>query len=117
MLYFKLAKYLYVILRSAMLFYKKLRGHLEGKGLELNPYDPCVVNKLVNGSQMTVRWYVDDLKISHIEDNAIIALCTWICRIFGDGTKIATGKLHEYLGMEMDWSQDTTMIISVIKYL
>ena len=67
MLYVKLTKALYGMLISAMLFYKKLRENLEGKGLEVNPYDPCVANKLVNGSQMTVCWHVDDLKISHIE--------------------------------------------------
>ena len=117
MLYVKLTKDLYGMLRSAMLFYKKLRGHLEGKVFEVNPYDPCVANKLVNGSQMTVCWHVDDLKISHIEEDAITDFCTRICGIFGNGTKIARGKVHEYLGMDMDWNQDGTMIVSMIKYL
>ena len=34
-------------------------------GFEVNPYDPCVANKDINGSQMTVTWHVDDLKVSH----------------------------------------------------
>ena len=67
MLYVKLTKAIYGMLRSAMLFYKKLRGHLEGKGFEVNPYNPCMANKLVNGSQMTVCWHIDDMKTSHIE--------------------------------------------------
>ena len=54
MLYVKLTKAIYGMLRSAMLFLKNLRVHLEVKGFEVNPYDPCVANKLVNGSQMTV---------------------------------------------------------------
>ena len=66
-LYVKLTKAIYVILISAMLFYKKLRDYLERKGLKVNPYDPCVSNKLVNGSQMNVCCHVDDLKVSHIE--------------------------------------------------
>ena len=66
---------------------------------------------------MTVCWNIDDLKISHIEEDAIIALCTWICGIFGDGTKIARGKIHEYLCMDMDWDQDGTMIVSMINYI
>ena len=72
MLYFKLTKALYVMLRSAMLFYKKLRGRLDGTGFEVNPY-LCVANKVVNGSQMTVCWHVDDMRISHIEEDSILA--------------------------------------------
>ena len=54
MLYVKLTKDIYSMLRSVMMFYKNLRGHLEGKGFKVNSYDPCVANKLVNASQMTV---------------------------------------------------------------
>ena len=82
----------------------------------MNPYDPCVANKLVNCSQTTVCWHVDYLKISHIKEDAI-TLCTWICGIFGNGSKIDRGKLHEYLGMNMDWIQYGTMIVSMIKYI
>ena len=71
----------------------------------MNPYDPCVANKLVNCSQTTVCWHVDYLKISQIEEDFFTAFCICICGIFGDGTKIARGKVHEYLGMDMDWSQ------------
>ena len=61
MLYVKLLKGLYGLLRSALLFYKKLAGELVNMGFEINPYDPCVANKMVNGSQMTVTWHVDEL--------------------------------------------------------
>ena len=40
-----------------------------------------------------------------------------ICKIFGNGTKFIRGKVHKYLGMDMDCSQYGTMIVSVIKYL
>ena len=65
MLYVRLSKALYGLLQSALLFYKKLRVELEDYGIEVNPYDPCVANKVVNGSQMTVTWHMDDLKVSH----------------------------------------------------
>ena len=45
---------MYGLLRSALLFYTKLVDKLENKGFKLNPYDPCVANKTVNGLQMTV---------------------------------------------------------------
>ena len=53
-LYVKMQKAIYELLRSALLFYKKLVIDLEGNRFVLNPYDPCVANKEVNGSQMTV---------------------------------------------------------------
>ena len=34
-------------------------------GFQPNPCDPCVVNKKIDGSQMTITWHVDGLKISH----------------------------------------------------
>ena len=66
MLYVKPTKALYGILRNDMLFYKNPRGHLEEKGFKVNLYDPCVANKIVNVSQMTVCWHVDYMKVSRI---------------------------------------------------
>jgi hypothetical protein len=48
-------------------FYKKLVDDLESDGFMLNPYDPCVANKVVDRKQMTVCWHVDDLKVSHCD--------------------------------------------------
>ena len=46
-LYVKLKKALYEILRSSLIFYRKLRGELEAYGFRINPYYPCVGNKMV----------------------------------------------------------------------
>ena len=40
-------------------------------GFEINPYDLCVANKMGNGSQMTIRWDIDDLMISHLSQDEI----------------------------------------------
>ena len=53
-LYVSLRKALYGLLKSALLFYKKLWGNLQRRGFEVNPYDPCVANTTVDGSQLTV---------------------------------------------------------------
>ena len=47
-LYVTMQKALYGMLKSALLFYKKLVGDLERADFKLNPYDPCVANKMVN---------------------------------------------------------------------
>jgi hypothetical protein len=43
-------------------------------GFELNPYeyDPWVVNMLVDGKQMTIRWHINDLMISHVNQDEIL---------------------------------------------
>ncbi len=53
-LYVKMQKAIYGLLRSVPLFYRKLVTDLEGNGFVLNPNDPCVANKKVNGSQLTM---------------------------------------------------------------
>ena len=60
-LYVKMQKALNGLLRSALLFYLKLVKDLEAYSFTLNPYDPCVANAEIEGSQMTVTWHVDDL--------------------------------------------------------
>jgi hypothetical protein len=66
-LYVQLEKALYGMMKSAMLFYCKLVADLRSIGFELNPYDPCVANKIIDGDgeQMTICWHVDDLFIGH----------------------------------------------------
>ncbi len=72
-LYLRLQKALYGMMKSTLLFYRKLVAELRNMGFEINPYDPCVANKTVNGTQMTVRWHVDDLMISHTSQDNIMA--------------------------------------------
>jgi hypothetical protein len=53
------------MLEAALLWYKKFRGELEQKGFRFNPYNPCVANRTEKGSQRTLLFHVDDLKLSH----------------------------------------------------
>ena len=46
-LYVRLKTSLYGLLRSSLLFYRKLRVELEAYGFKINHYDPCVGNKIV----------------------------------------------------------------------
>jgi hypothetical protein len=77
-LYAKMLKGLCGCLRSALLFYQKLLGGLERNGLTLNPYDPCVANKMVNGKQLTVIGHVEDLKLSHVDKNEVTKTINWL---------------------------------------
>ena len=57
---------IYGTIIAGLLLYKKFRKTLFREGFEINPYDPCVANKMMNGKQQTIFWNVDDCKLSHI---------------------------------------------------
>jgi hypothetical protein len=105
------------MINSALLFYRKLISELKGMGFEINPYDPCVVNKMINGSQMTVRWHMYDLMISHTSNEAISQFLRVLKDIYGDNLAENTGKVHDYLGMIFDFSDRDKVKINMTKYL
>jgi hypothetical protein len=76
-LYVQLEKTFYGMMKSALLFYHKLVADLLSIGFEINPYDPCVANKIVNGKQLTICWHVDDLFIGHADSAVIANFLTW----------------------------------------
>jgi hypothetical protein len=102
-LYVKMQKALYGLLRSALLFYRRLVGDLERDGFVLNPYDPCVANKQVNSTQLTVCWHVDDLKVSHVDPAIITRFGEWLNTTYGISVVSHRGKVHDYLGMILDY--------------
>jgi Reverse transcriptase (RNA-dependent DNA polymerase) len=63
-LYVQLLKALYGTLQASLLFYKKLVNDLSGIGFEINPYNPCIANRVINGKQHTITWHVDDIKVN-----------------------------------------------------
>ena len=79
------------MLRAALLFYKKLRRQLEDLGFEVNPYDPCVANKVIKGNQCTICWHVDDLKISHVDTKVVDAVCKKLSDLYKGKVKITLG--------------------------
>lgn len=64
----------------------------------MNKYEPCVANKVVNSTQMTVAWHVDDLKVSHKKLGAIKIFAKMLNNEFGKETPIMElyGKRREY---------------------
>ena len=60
-------KALYGMLIASLLYYKMFVRDIKSIGFELNPYDPCVANRTVNGKQHTITFHVDDIKSSHVD--------------------------------------------------
>ena len=92
-LYVKIQKALYGLLRSALLFYMKLVADLESDGFVLNPYDSCVANKVVNAKQMTVCWHVTDLKVLHCDPAQVTIFGEWLSRKYGMAVTTHRGKI------------------------
>jgi hypothetical protein len=116
-LYLHLQKALYGMMKSALLFYRKLVSELQEMGFEINPYDPCVANKVVNGTQMTIRWHVDDLMISHLSQDKIMKIVQGIKDINGENIAETVGTVHDYLGMTFDYSFTKEVRINMWDYL
>ena len=53
------------MMKSALLFYRKLVANLTSIGFEINPYDLCIANKIIDDKRMTICRHVDDLFIGH----------------------------------------------------
>jgi hypothetical protein len=101
-LYVRLLNALYGIMEAALLYYQRFVTDLKSIGFEINPYDPCVANKIVKGKQLTIVWHVDDLKVSHVRALVVTKMADWLKstyeRLVDDGSgemKICRGKIHE----------------------
>ena len=88
---------------------------MESIGFKVNPYDPCVANKVINGKPMTIIWHVDDLKISHEDGWKITKIIKWLGKIYGD-IKVRKGRKHHYLGMDLDFLNKGAVEISMYPY-
>ena len=101
-LYVTLKKAIYRCLKLAFLIYERLLADMRVKEFELNPYGPCVVNKIIGGKQITVYWHVDELKVSHVDPKEVTYFMEWLEGIYGE-LSITRGDLQKYLGMTLDF--------------
>jgi hypothetical protein len=113
--YLRLNKALYGTLKAARLFYEDLTSHLKELGFEANPYDPCVMNRMIQGSQCTIAWHVDDLKISHKSKNVVERMLKRLTDIYGD-LSITRGNKHTFVGMDLEFGKGELQV-SMKSYL
>ena len=94
-LYMRILKALYGCIESALLWYNLWKSTLESMGFEINPYDRCVGNKMINGSQCTIAWYVDDVKISHKSEEVLTDIIKKVENKFGP-LSVSRGKFIHF---------------------
>ena len=73
---------------------------LKGQDFKLNDYASCVVNKIVNGKQCIITWYVDYLKISRMEQAVVDDVIKAVESYFGN-MYVTHGENHSYLSIEI----------------
>ena len=100
---------LYGTLVEILLYYRKFTKSLTDIGFKINPYDPCVANKIIDGQHMTISYHMNDCKLSHRRSKVNDRMIKWLRQeyesILEDGPgkmTVSRGKVHKYLGMTLD---------------
>ena len=66
---------------------------------------------------MTVTWHVDDLKVSHKDYHEITRFLKYLGDLYGNRNSVNRGDVHDYLGMDLDFSNKGVLQVSMIKYI
>jgi hypothetical protein len=77
------------------------------------------MNKIVEGTQLTVAWHVDDLNVSHVKSLVVDQFIADMEGEFGKETPLnkSRGKVHKYLGMTVEFSKPGEVIVIMIDYI
>ena len=67
-LYLRLLKALYGCMESALIYYDLYSKTLKPQGFLINPYARCIANVTSQDKQCTIVWYVDNNKVSHLDE-------------------------------------------------
>jgi hypothetical protein len=115
---------LYGTMVASLLYYQKFVKSLTDIEFMINPYDPCIANKKIEGEQMTICFHVDDCKISHRKNKVIDSMIEYLRQeyesIFDDGSgsmMVNRGKIHKYLGMTLDYTVHGQVKITMFDYV
>jgi hypothetical protein len=117
-LYVKLQKALYGLMRASLLFYRKLRKEFKEYGLVVNPYNPCVANMTTKEwKQLTLVWHVDNLMALCEDDFKLTKFFCHLGTLYGPKLSMHTGRKHNYPGVDMEFYEDGALEVSMFKYL
>ena len=119
-LYIQFEKVVFGMMKSALLFYQKLVADLQSIGYEINLCDPCAANKIINDLQMTIHWHVDDLFLGHADPDVVTQFLKRLSAGYDTAEKklnITCGPHHDYLGMNIDFSNMVAVTFDMILYI
>ena len=99
-LYLRLPKALYGCMESTIMWYDIYSITLKPQGLVINPYDRRISNRNIQDKQCKISWYVDDNKVSYVDEKLNTKQIGTISEHFGN-LKVSRGKKHKFLGMDI----------------
>ena len=115
---------LYGTMVASLLYYHKFTKSLTCIRFKINPYNPCIANKTVDGTQITICFHVDDCKLSHHSSRANDKMIDWLWQeyesIFEDGSgqmTVSRGRVHKYLRMTLDYTIHGQVNILMFDYV
>ena len=82
-------------------------------GFKVNPCDPCVANRIVCGTQQTIVWHVNDLKLSHLILRENTKIIQKLMKIYGKDMTVRRGKKRMNLCTDMNWSVKVQLMIDM----
>ena len=111
-LFAKLDKALYGCVQSALLWNKHISDYLESLGFVKNEVDDCVWNTVINGKQLTLILFVDDVLVTCEHDAGLKWIIDKLKERY-ENIKSSDGNVLSYLGMQIKWGQSPNHEISV----
>jgi hypothetical protein len=115
---------LYGTMVASLLYYQKFVNSLTDIDFVINPYDPCVANKMIEGNQMTICFHVDDCKLSHRKTKVMDSMIEYLIQeyesISEDGSEAMTvsrGNIHQYISMTLDYTVRGQVNITMFDYV
>ena len=109
------------MLIASLLYHNCFRKEIESIGFEVNPYDTCVSNRTVNGKQHTFACYVDNSKSIYVDTKVNNDFNKRLEKTYGIDNirhvEASRGKVHEYLDMALDYTEEGKLKIGMSKYL
>ena len=72
----------------------------------MNPYEPCGWNAVIDGKQLTTLFHVDNLMAAHMHPGVVTEHIKLLDGVYGtkDPLTVTRGKIHEFLGITIDFS-------------
>ena len=81
----------------------------------------CVANQMKYRNQQTVTWNVNDLKYSHMNPKVNEKFAEWCKETYGSDdlghVEVVRGKIHDYLGMIIYFTQKGVSNIDMKYYI
>ena len=97
----QLNRSLYGTLLGVLRFWEDLSYYLTSLGFKRNPYDWCVMNREIEGTKETVLFYLDDIKLSHVNEEVLLNTVKVLTARYGKlkDLTVTRGDVHDFLGV------------------